>query len=313
MKEPLVSIVILHYQRREALERTLVSVRRQSYSNREIIVVANGPHDGLRGLLESQAPEAQLLQLDCNLGACAGRNAGLRAARGDVIISLDNDIAFEEPWAIDRIVEAFDRRADIHVLAFRVCDGDTGSLLVRAWCHPRDWKEFSNAEFETDHFNEGACAARREVYERAGLFYEPLFFGAEGWDLVLRLIERGFRILYVPGIGVRHMTDEGTRPSERAYYFYTRAYLWTAAKDYPVAAAMKFLAIKLSMMLYLAIRTGHVRAFARGVKDGLKGLRSVLRDRRPVSRNSLKYVSKLERGRPSVWVRLGRHRQAVQI
>jgi GT2 family glycosyltransferase len=312
-QEPLVSIVILHYQRRDALERTLASVYRQSYANREIIVVANGPHDGIQTLLDSVAPGARLIQLERNLGACGGRNAGIRAARGDIIVSLDNDIAFEQPSAAGLIVQAFQRRSDAHVLAFRVCDGETGSLLVRAWCHPRDWKEFNGIEFETDHFNEGACAVRREVYERAGLFYEPLFFGAEGWDLVLRFLEKGFHIFYQPNIRVRHIIDDATRPDERPYYFYTRAYLWTAVKDYPVGAGIGFLAVKLSMMLYLAIRTGHVRAFTRGLRDGLAGLRDVLHDRNPVHRSTLRYIRQLEQTRPSLWLRLERHREAVQL
>jgi GT2 family glycosyltransferase len=312
-QDPLVSVVILHYQRRDALKRTLASVRRQSYANREIIVVVNGPHDDIRGLLEGEAAEVRLVQLDHNLGACGGRNAGIVAARGDIIIVLDNDMVFEEPCAIDRIVEILKTRSDIHVLAFKVCDGETGALLVRTWCHPKYWKEFCDIEFETDHFVEGAYAARREVYERAGLYYEPLFFGAEGWDLVLRLIERGFRILYVPSIRVRHMTDEETRPGERPYYFYTRAYIWTAAKDYPLVAGTAFLAVKLSMMLYFAFRTRHVRAFARGVRDGFAGVPGVLRDRTPVSRSTLRYVRQLEQTRPSFRLRLERHREAVQL
>ncbi|MHB8383580.1 MAG: glycosyltransferase family 2 protein [Candidatus Binataceae bacterium] len=311
--QPLVSIVILHYQDRDAFERTLASVCRQSYADREIIVVANGRHDDIRGVLEREAPEAQLVQLEANLGACGGRNAGILAARGDIIITLDNDIAFEGNCELGRIVEAFNRYPDIHVLAFKVCDGATGKLLIRGWCHPRDWKEFSDIEFETNYINEGACAIRREVYERAGLYYEPLFFGTEGWDLALRIMDRGFRMLYVPGVKVRHLTDDKTRPGERQHYSYTRNYIWTAAKDYPIGAGVAFLAVKLSMMLYLSIRTGHARAFARGFRDGIIGMPAVLRDRAPVSASTLKYVRKLEQTRPSLWLRLGRHRKAVQL
>ena len=109
------------------------------------------------------------------------------------------------------------------------------------------------------------------------------------------------------------MLPTKARPSDRPYYFYTRAYIWTAAKDYPLASGAAFLTVKIAMMLYFAIRTGHVRAFARGLADGIKGIPDVLRDRSPVSRRTLRYVSALERYRPSLWFRLARHRESVQL
>lgn len=188
---PLVSIVILHYRRRDALVCTLASVRTQSYTNREIIVVANGPHPGVRELLDTEAPEARLVELDRNLGACGGRNAGIRAARGEIVFMLDNDLALADSFAVARTVRIFQSRRDIDVMAFKVCDEKTGSLLIRAWCHPRYWKSSQDDQFETDWFLEGANAVRKEVYETVGLYYEPLFFGPESWDLVLRMLQAG--------------------------------------------------------------------------------------------------------------------------
>jgi GT2 family glycosyltransferase len=310
---PLVSIIILNYKRREAFVRSLESARKQSYVNCEIIVVDNNSEDGVREFLEGQAPEVKLIELSENRGACGGRNAGILSARGDIIITLDNDIFFDGPLEVSRTVETFARRPDVHVLAFKLCDEQTGALRIREWCHPKSWAEYSELEFETDHFVEGACAARREVYDTAGLYYEPLFFGAEGWDLVLRIIDANFRILYEPKVRVCHLMAAETRSNERPYYFYTRNYIWTAYKDYPLLAGIAYVGMKLLMMLYFAIRTGHIVAFLRGMKDGFFGFRSVLRDRTPVRRLTLQRIRDLERSRPSVWVRLGRHRGAVQL
>lgn len=312
-REPLMSIIILHHERPDILVRTLRSVQLQTYAQREVIVVVNGSSSDIRRILAPEFPNVRLIELGQNLGACAGRNAGIRAARGDVIITLDNDVAFERSDALTLIAEYLNRRPDVHVLAFRVCEKDTGQLLVRAWCHPRYWKEFNDTEFETNHFNEGACAARREVYEAAGLYYEPLFFGAEGWDLVLRIIECGFRIHYLPSLRVLHLTDDEDRPGSRPYYYYTRAYIWTAVKDYPLTAGVAAVIPKLVMMLYFAGRSGQIGAFARGVKDGVAGIPGVMRDRKPVARSTLKYMRQLEEARPSLWLRLQRHREAVQL
>jgi len=310
---PLVSVVILNYKRRDALARSLESVRLQSYANLEIIVVDNNSQDGIREFMETHAPEARLIKLNENRGACGGRNAGIRAANGDIIISVDNDVFFESPLEISKAVETFARRPDIHVLAFQLCDEQTGALRVREWCHPRSLETYGETEFETHYFNEGACAVRREVYDTAGLYFEPLFFGCEGWDMALRMIDNDFRILHAPRIRVRHLKSAETRTPERPYYFYTRNSVWIAYKDYPVLAGVSFVTFKLLMMLYFSVRCGQLPAYIRGIKDGYRGLAQIRRERTPVRTATLKYLRTLERWGPTLWTRLKRHREAVQL
>src|SRR5712664_3234414 len=93
-KSPLVSIVILYYKRSEIIEETLRSVLRQDYQNLEIIVVDNHSQDDLRQVIQGLSSEIRLLELPENLGACAGRNAGIREAHGDIIVFIDDDVCF---------------------------------------------------------------------------------------------------------------------------------------------------------------------------------------------------------------------------
>jgi GT2 family glycosyltransferase len=309
----LVSVVILNYKRREAFVRSLDSARAQSYENREIIVVDNNSQDGIREFLASYAPEVRLIELDENLGACGGRNVGIRAAKGDFIITLDNDVFFEGPFEITKAVDTFERRPDIHVLAFQLCDELTGEIRVREWCHPRSMATYGDAEFETNHFIEGACGARRKVYETVGVYFEPLFFGCEGWDLGLRIIDSGFRILHAPQIRLRHLMSMETRTPERPFYYYTRNYVWMAYKDYPVGAGLSFVVWKLLMMLYLSTRSRHLPAYVRGIRDGYRGLRQIRPQRKPIQAVTVRYLRELESWRPSLWTRLRKHRDAVQI
>jgi GT2 family glycosyltransferase len=313
MPSPLVSIVILNYKRRDAFLRSLDSVRCHEYANREIIVVDNHSEDGLRDFIQSHAPEVRLIELDENRGACGGRNAGILAARGEIVVTLDNDIFFESPFEIGKLVETFARRPDIHVIACQLCDEQTGALRVREWCHPRSWLEYGQTEFETNYFVEGACAARSEVYKVAGLYYEPLFIGCEGWDLALRILDHGFRILYDPRIRLRHLMSADTRTPERPYYFYTRNYIWIAYKDYPLLAGSAFLTWKLLMMLYFSIRARRVGAYFRGLKDGVAGLARIQPERTPIGSATVSYLRNLESRRPALRTRLSRHREAVQL
>lgn len=310
---PLVSIVILNYKRREALIRCLDAARAQRYPHCELIVVDNGSDDAIADFLSPFAPEVRLIELTSNRGACGGRNAGIVASAGEIIVMLDNDIVFEGSDEVAKIVSAFESRPDVHVLACQLCDERTGRLRVREWCHPRSWLEHADNEFDTNYFIEGACAIRRHVFEATGLYYEPLFIGCEGWDLAVRILDNNFRILHTPGIRLRHLMSAETRTPERPYYFYTRNYIWIAFKDYPPSARFTFLAWKLLMMLYFSIRSRKLRTYLNGIRDGIRGLRRIRAERTPMSKHTVRRLAEFERERPPLWTRVLRHREEVQL
>jgi GT2 family glycosyltransferase len=311
--QPLVSVIVLNYKRLRELERCLDSIVIQDYPNIETIVVDNYSEEDVSSVVWARGRAMRLIELSANLGPCGGRNAGIREAHGEIIVTIDNDVTFLSPYEVSKMVKAFEEHPEIHVLAFRICDASTGRLRVREWCHPRDWQEFGEKEFETSFFGEGASAFRREVFDVAGLYWEPLFIGHEGYDLGLRLLDRGYRILYCPRVTVAHSMSHETRSKSRPFYFYTRNYIWVAYKDHGFREGIRYLVPKLLMMLYFSLRVGHLRAFLRGLKDGLRGLGRVRSERTPISRSTAYYVAGLEKMRPNVLVRVARHKATPQI
>jgi hypothetical protein len=55
--------------------------------------------------------------------------------------------------------------------------------------------------FFSHNFSETGCAFRREAVLKAGMFWERLFFGREGEELALRMLDAGYRILILPLCG----------------------------------------------------------------------------------------------------------------
>jgi GT2 family glycosyltransferase len=310
---PLVSVIILNYKRREELGRTLDSVVSQDYPNREIIVVDNHSEEDIRSVVEARGTDIQLIELERNMGTCAGRNAGIRQARGEFIVTLDNDVPLASAFELSKIVKILRDRSDIHVIVFQICDADSGKLRLREWCHPRYWKEDGEKEFETDYIPEGASAFRREVFEIVGLYYEPFFIGGEGGDLAFRIIDHGLRIFYCPRVRVFHCMSSETRGPDRYFYFYTRNWIWTAYKDFHLVAGARFLIPKLLSMIYFTCRTRSFRYFGRGLWDGLKGLSFLRPLRTPMSKNAIRHMGMLEKGRPGLILRFGRHREQPQV
>ncbi len=306
-------MAILSYMRREALACTLSSVEMQSYQPREIIVVDNGSRDGTDQFLQRHFPHVRLVALPQNIGAVA-RNRGVVQAKGNIVVMLDNDVAFDSAYELQKIVNAFERLPQADCLAFKVLDAIGRQLHVRDWCHPRSYMRHQDTEFETPFITEGACAFRRERFLRVGGYYEPLFIGHEGWDLALRLLDQGGRIVYAPAVRVRHAElKDVSRKSWRPYYYYTRNYIWVTARNYRAGPAVPFLMKYLGMMAYFSIRVGHIRAFARGLRDGLMGLPMAWRTRKPFSRATAKVLRDLMRERPGLIASWRRHRQRPQI
>lgn len=95
-----VSIVIPTHQRRHLLVRTLPTVLAQRFDPEqyEVIVVVDGSTDGtiefLRGLTPPKC-KFQVIEQD-NQGIACARNAGLRAAIGEVVLFLDDDMICHE-------------------------------------------------------------------------------------------------------------------------------------------------------------------------------------------------------------------------
>ena len=311
MSYPLVSVVILNYRRLDALQLTLQSVMEQSYARTEVIVVDNHSEQDVADVVSKFGSRIQLIQMGANLGACSGRNAGIRSANGEIVITIDNDISFLSPSAIDCVVAIFEQRADFHVLAFQLCDPVTGSLRLREWCHPKDWRLYSETQFETHFFVEGAAAYRRDVFDSVGGYFDPLFVYNEGWDLGLRILDKGFRILYTPEIKVRHLMSAETRSNARTHYLFTRNYLWIAYKNYPLWDGIRFAGFRLLMMWVHAVRTGHIYSFLLGMMHGFSGWRKI--DRRPVSKRTLAHVAVLDSQRPNLFIRAMRHRRTPQL
>ena len=300
-----VSIAILNYQRRDALRGALDAARRQRFPVLEIIAVDNASTDGSAEMVRDEFPEVRLVQLPRNVAAAA-RNDGVAAAKGDIVITLDNDVRFTTPDDVQRALETFARHPRAAIVNFMIV-GPDGRLSRRDWCHPRDPDRWSEVEFLTDYVLEGASACRREAFLASGGYWPPFFIGHEGWDLALRLLQAGHDLVYTPTVRVQHLVDPTVRPSSRIYYQFTRNAIWVALRNQPRAAAAGSIAIDLALMGFAALRAGEVRAYARGITDGLRGARAALATRVPLSAAARARRRAIRALKPSVLARVARH------
>src|SRR2546430_900621 len=91
----MLSVVIPTYNRKENLLRTLDALARQTLpaDRFEVVVVSDGSTDGSAEAVHARAHGYRLRYLEqANGGPSVARNHGARAACGDLIVYLDDDI-----------------------------------------------------------------------------------------------------------------------------------------------------------------------------------------------------------------------------
>jgi GT2 family glycosyltransferase len=99
MRLPLVYVVILNWNRRDDVVECVNSVTNMDYPRFRLLVVDNGSSDGSVESLEAKFPALEMIIHETNLGACEGRNVGIKYAieRGaDYVALLDNDTVVDQ-------------------------------------------------------------------------------------------------------------------------------------------------------------------------------------------------------------------------
>ena len=95
MEMPLVSVLIITWNRRDDVLAAVGSVCDQAYRNYEVIVVDNGSTDGTADALQQAYPAVTVVHLDRNTGVAEGRNAGITVAKGEIVFILDSDASLD--------------------------------------------------------------------------------------------------------------------------------------------------------------------------------------------------------------------------
>jgi GT2 family glycosyltransferase len=277
---PRVTFIVVTHARPEWLPGALESIRRQTIDSREILVVVNGPDQATEQVLRAHRGEIRTTTLDRNRGVGAGRNAGITLARGEILFFLDDDAEFPDPNTVALMLAHFERDPDLGIVGFLVINAATGAVESR--CIPFRHKRLPTGPTPASYFAGGACATRRRVFDRVGLFDEMLFYGGEELDLSYRLLEAGFRILFDPSVAVSHYAA-GDRGESLVPYFYARNRPWIALRYLPLACCITHALGWWGWSLRRGSRDGTFGAAVRGIRDCLAGVPAIWRERRPIS------------------------------
>lgn len=294
----MISVVITNYNGWRYLPDCLSSLAAQTYRDFETIMVDNASTDGSVEFVEEHYPEVRVVRNRENLGFAGGTNAGIRAAGGEYVLTLNNDTK-ADPRFVEHLKGVMDADPATGMCAAKMLFpngtiNSTGICISRsgaAW--DRGMYEPDRGQYDLSREVFGPCAGaalyRREMLDEVGLFDEDFFCYMEDVDLAFRARLAGWTCRYVPEARVYHhhggAAGVGT---DFAVYYGNRNVVWYVVKNFPfrllVTSIPWILGRNLAVIPYYAIR-GRGRAIVRSKVDAVRGIPGMLRKRSAIRRS----------------------------
>lgn len=217
MSQPLISVIVPVYKVEEYLERCVSSIRNQTYTNLEIILVDDGSPDRSGEMCDAFAQQDSRIRVihKENGGLSSARNAGMRVAKGEYIGFIDSD-----DWIDERMYETLytlilKYEAQIAVCGLQ-CDHTNGNV---SWFNPKypDSKETEvfttqDALRELTYAEKITNSACDKLFFREILEGLPLKEGIifEDTQIMHRWMERADRIVYTPQPYYHYIMTDGS-------------------------------------------------------------------------------------------------------
>lgn len=232
------SIVIATYNRAADLRETLASLAQLTPDGPwEVIVVDNNSTDDTRRVVTDAAatfPVELRYLFEGEQGRSPALNAGIRASRGSIIATTDDDVRVPATW-LDEAAEG---------IAKLGCDY-VGGRVLPIWGAPRpawipdrggkQWAVIALLDYGNEPLEFGVrvplgvnMAFTRSAFERAGLFDPQIgrragtLLGQEVREWCIRARQAGVRGFYIPGMFVRHVipADRLTKRYFRRWFYW---------------------------------------------------------------------------------------------
>ncbi len=209
VNQPLVSVVIPCFNSEKWIVETLDSVRNQSYSNIEIIIVDDGSTDRTGEIVKNHEKDILYLHQE-NKGPSAARNLGIKNAQGKYVAFLDSDDLWEEHKLLEQ-VSFLEKNKDV-ALVFsnvKVVNEEGDYLYTRSNRVPKDKKKLITAFFKGEVvMNTPTIVARKAAVESIGGFDESLPMREDHFFLMC-MVDR-YDIKHFKEPMVRRRVNEGS-------------------------------------------------------------------------------------------------------
>ena len=239
--QPLVSIITVNYNQSEVTCQLISSLRNISYKNIEIIVIDNGSPNDNPEIIKSRFPEVLFIKSDQNLGFAGGNNLGIKAAKGEYLLFLNNDTEVTTDF-LEPLVNFLSSTPNAGVVSPQIQYFYHPEMIQYAGYTPMSkfsirnsgigYKEINQGQYnlvtETHYAHGAAMLVPRKVIDEVGMMPEVYFLYYEEYDWCEMIKQKGYKIFYIPQSLVLHKESVSTQSDSplKTYYLFRNRILW---------------------------------------------------------------------------------------
>lgn len=251
MKTIIASVIIPNWNGKDLLEDCLKSLANQSYKNFELVVVDNNSNDGSVGYISYNFPQVKVVKLSKNFGFAKAINEGVKAAKGEYVVFLNNDTCVDRDW-LKSLIKCVEKHPEVisvnsKLLNFydrKIIDGV--GILINEVGQARSigWQEKDQGQFEEENYifgaTGGASLFRKKEFIKLGMFDEDFFMYSEEVDFAFRAQFVGLKSIYCPQAIVYHKHKATAKRSlSKVEYWQFRNMTQTIIKDFPAEILLR--------------------------------------------------------------------------
>lgn len=271
-----VSAIIPTWNRADLLESILTNLSRQTRPPDQIIVIDNGSTDATQ-LVAREFP-VDLIAFPENRGFAIAVNEGIRRAKGDWILILNNDVVLEPRW-LERLLASGEQENAAFAVGKLLRPNDTNlvdgswdliSRAAYAWrCgfERRDGAVWSTKR-RISFAPMTAALFHRRVFDQIGLLETRFESYYEDVDLGVRCALAGLDGIYDPAAVALHMSKTTLgKTSARVIFLTARNQLLILAKYYSATTLRRFawpIFVGQLLAVFAAAKQGHLFAAIHG-------------------------------------------------
>lgn len=191
----MISIITVTYNSAEYLSKTIESIKNQSYSDIEYIIIDGGSVDGTIGIIKKYRNLISYWVSEPDDGIYHAMNKGIKEANGDIIGIINSD-DWLEPEAIEKVVnEAKTIEKEEFIIHGKVATYDAKGDFVAI----RRPKFFPGYYLFSTPFKHPATFVSKKTYERLGLFNIDCGLAAD-YDFMIRSINNNIYCSYIDDV-----------------------------------------------------------------------------------------------------------------
>ena len=240
---PLVSIITVNYNGKEFLKDCFDSLYNLDYpaNTLEIIMVDNSSSDGSLDYIKSHFPAVKIIINDEN-NYTKANNLGIRAAKGEYIALINNDIRVDKSW-LTELIRTITADAQIGAVGSKILFMDGAIQSVGHQEYPNFyWGDIGFREEDKGQYNDKqevasicGCSVlyRKECLDEVGLLDEDFNMFMEDVDMGIRCRNKGWKFITCPGSIVYHKFHSTIGSESNARHWQEVNRLLLIAKHWP--------------------------------------------------------------------------------